>query len=78
MKTCFGTICPDLEKFRFGKPIVGKVFQICVDTLGPDHRDRKLEIDLDEWQDCQRCDDFRNCFDFSSAKLQMQVVLRKL
>jgi hypothetical protein len=78
MKTCFGNIYPDLEKFQFGKPIVGKVFQIRVDTLGSGYRDRKLEIDLDAWQDCQRCEDFRNCFDFSSAKLQMQIVLKEL
>jgi hypothetical protein len=76
MKTCFGTIYPDLEQFKFGKPMVGKVFQICVDTKGPGHRTRKLETNLDEWQDCQRCEDYRNCFDFSSAKLQMQLALR--
>jgi hypothetical protein len=78
MKTCFGTIYPDLEKFQFSRPIAGKVFQICVDTVGPGQRDRKLEIDLNAWQECQRCEDFRNCFDFSSAKLQMQIVLRGL
>ncbi len=78
MKTCFGDIYPDLEQFQFGKPVVGKVFQISVDTLGAGHRKRKLEIDMDAWQDCQRCEDFRNCFDFSSAKLQMQKVLREL
>jgi hypothetical protein len=33
---------------------------------------------LNAWQECQRCEDFRNCFDFSSAKLQMQIVLRGL
>jgi hypothetical protein len=33
---------------------------------------------LNAWQECQRCEDFRNCFDFSSAKLQMQIVLREL
>jgi hypothetical protein len=78
MKTCFGTIYPDLEKFQFGNPMAGKVFQICIDTVGPGQRDRKLETDLNAWQECQRCEDFRNCFDFSSAKLQMQIVLRGL
>ena len=78
MKTCFGTIYPDLERFQFGKPLTGKVFQISVDTLGPGHRDRKLDIDMDAWQDCRQCEDFQNCFDFSSAKLQMQLALRNL
>jgi len=78
MKTCFGTIYPDLERFQFGKPIAGKVFQISVDTLGPGHRDRKLDIDADAWQDCRQCADFQNCLDFSNAKLQMQLALRDL
>jgi len=78
MKTCFGTIYPDLERFQFGKPIAGKVFQISVDTLGPGHRDRKLGIDVDSWQDCRQCADFQNCLDFSNAKLQMQLALRDL
>jgi len=32
MKNCFGTIYPDLAQFQFGKPLAGKVFQICVDS----------------------------------------------
>ena len=78
MKTCFGTIYPDLEQFQFGKPMAGKVFQINVNTLGPGHRDRKLDIDLDAWEVCRRCEDFKNCRDFSNAKLQMQSVLAGL
>jgi len=77
MKSCFGTIYPDLEQLQFGNPLVGKVFQICIRSQGPGHRDRKLDIDLKAWQDCQQCEDFRNCFDFSTAKLEMQRVLRE-
>jgi hypothetical protein len=78
MKTCFGTIYPDLEQFQFGKPMAGKVFQITVNTLGPGHRDRKLDIDIDAWEVCRRCEDFQNCRDFSDAKLRMQRVLAGL
>jgi hypothetical protein len=78
MKVCFGTIYPDLEQFRFGKPMVGKVFQITVDTQGPGHRDRQLDTDVDAWEDCRCCEDFHNCLDFSNAKLQMQRVLMSL
>ena len=76
-KTCFGNIYPDLEQFEFGRRLVGKVFQICVDTIGPGQRDRKLTTDTDAWEDCRQCEDFQSCFDFSSAKLQMQRVLRE-
>ena len=77
-KTCFGNIYPDLEQFQFGRRLVGKVFQICVDTIGPGQRDRNLTTDTDAWDDCRQCEDFQSCFDFSSAKLQMQRVLRDL
>jgi hypothetical protein len=78
MKSCFGTIYPDLEQLQFGKLLTGKVFQISIHSQGPGHRDRKLDIDLNAWQDCQQCDDFRNCYDFSMAKLEMQRTLREL
>ena len=78
MKTCFGTIYPDLEQFQFGKPMAGKVFQITVNTLGGGHRDRKLDIDVEGWNACRQCEDFQNCLDFSDAKLQMQCVLMGL
>ena len=78
MKSCFGTIYPDLEGFQFGKPLAGKVFQIAVNTVGPGHRDRKLDIDMDAWEICRRCEDFPNCLNFSNAKLQIQRVLTSL
>jgi hypothetical protein len=77
MKSCFGTIYPDLEQPQIGKPLAGKVFKICIRSQGPGHRDRKLEIDLDAWHDCQKCEDFRNCFDFSTAKLGMPRLIRE-
>ena len=75
MKDCFGTIYPDLKQLEFGKPLAGKVFQICISSRGPGHRDRTLDVDLKAWQACQQCEDFRNCYDFSTAKLEMQRVL---
>jgi hypothetical protein len=78
MKSCFGTIYPDLENLRFGQAARGKVFQICVNSQGAGHRDRKLDVDVSAWESCQQCEDFRNCFDFSMAKLQMQRALLDL
>jgi hypothetical protein len=75
MRDCFGNIYPDIEQLEFGSTIRGKVFGIAVTTLGPGHRNRKLEVSQDEWDDCRRCAEFRNCLDFSNAKLNMQQVL---
>lgn len=78
MKDCFGTIYPDLEKLQFGATVEGKVFRIHVATLGPGHRDRNLEVDRSEWEECQHCEEFRNCFDFSTARLNIQQALARL
>jgi hypothetical protein len=75
MKECFGTIYPDLTKFQFGKELVGKVFSLRIDTIGPFQRDRELNCDTEEWAQCQRCDDFKSCIDFSTGKLLMQRFL---
>ena len=78
MKTCFGTIYPNLQEVPFGQEIAGKVFQVRIDTLGSGHRERKMEANLREWQDCQQCEEFRSCYEFSSAKLQLQTVISAL
>ena len=78
MKDCFGKIFPDLEQVEFGRPVAGRVFQILVSSRGANHRERTLQVDLSAWQECEKCDDFRNCYDFSTAKLNMQRVIREL
>lgn len=72
MKDCFGTIYPDLSQIQFGREIAGKVFRLKIDTVGPFHRERQLEIDVRAWEDCQKCEMYRSCYDFSTGKLLMQ------
>ena len=72
MKTCFGAIYPDLTQFQLGQELAGKVFCLKVNSLGPCHRDRRLQVDVEQWQQCQSCELFRSCYDLSNAKLMMQ------
>lgn len=78
MKDCFGTIFPDLEQVEFGRPVAGRVFQILVRSRGANHRERSLQVDVDAWKGCEKCDAFRSCYDFSTAKLNMQRVIGEL
>jgi hypothetical protein len=78
MKDCFGKIFPDLEQIEFGRPVAGRVFQILVRSRGPCHRERSLQVDASAWKECEKCDDFRSCYDFSTAKLNMQRVIREI
>jgi hypothetical protein len=43
-----------------------------VDTRGPGHREPHLTVNMEEWEDCQRCELYKSCYDFSNAKLAMQ------
>jgi hypothetical protein len=78
MKECFGTIYPDLTQIQFGKVIAGKVFRLRIDTIGAYYRERNLESNVREWQECQACEDFRNCYDFSTAKFLMQQFMMQV
>jgi sulfatase maturation enzyme AslB (radical SAM superfamily) len=78
MKACFGTIYPDLLQINFGKDCVGKVFRFNVDTLGAGHRAVHFESNNTEWEQCQQCESYRSCIDFSNAKLHMQRVVNAI
>jgi len=78
MKDCYGTIFPDMAQFRFGQELVGKVFKVKIDTIGPGHRDRHTSVDLQQWQACHRCEEFRSCYDFSIAQMAFQQAVAEI
>ena len=69
MKPCYGTIFPDPTKIQFFQPAAGKVFQVQINTLGPGHRDTRLDTSLEDWEQCTQCEEYRTCLDFSMASL---------
>ena len=77
MKSCFGAIYPDLEELRLGKPAASKVFMVLIDSCGANHRDRKMVANMEAWEECQHCEEFKSCFGFSTAKLELQRSLRE-
>lgn len=78
MTECFGNIYPDLTRFEYNKEVVGKVFSVRINSHGLVHERPRLTADLRAWEDCQECELYKSCFDFSNAKLAMQHVLSRL
>lgn len=78
MRPCYGTIFPDPTKIQFFRPADGKVFQVQINTLGPGHRDTKLEVNMDEWQKCTGCEEYRTCLDFSMASLAFKEAVARI
>ncbi len=73
---CLGTLFPDMLTLASGRPVSARVFgyQIChPGGLGPPVK--QLTYDVAAWQDCQGCPSFRNCYEFSMAKLAMETSL---
>ena len=78
MKPCYGTIFPDPAKIQFFQPAAGKVFQIQINTLGPGHRDTKLDTNLEEWQNCTQCEEYHTCLDFCMASLAFKEAVARI
>ncbi len=78
MKKCFGTIYPDLSRTVFNKKFAGKVFRMRTVSQGMMPQTPHLEVDMAEWEDCRRCEEYHNCFDFSTAKLAMRQAVSRL
>jgi hypothetical protein len=72
MKPCFGQIYPDLSRIAYNRDLAGKVFRLRINSLGILHQAPELKADLGEWEECQQCEHYRSCYDFSAAKLALQ------
>jgi hypothetical protein len=72
MRKCFGTIYPDLSRVEANKNLGGKVFRMRITSQGMMHQAPQFEADLAAWEDCQRCEFYRSCFDFSTGKLALR------
>lgn len=77
MRECFGTIYPDLAPVEYNKDLAGKVFTVRIDSFGLTHQAPRLKADMKAWEDCQACDLYRSCFDFSNAKLAIRQTLSR-
>jgi len=72
MKECFGTIYPNLSRIKLNEALAGRVFSLRIASQGMMRQPPQFEADLAAWEDCQRCEVYHSCFDFSNAKLAMR------
>jgi hypothetical protein len=76
MKSCFGAIYPDLSSRPLNGIFTGKVFKIRTESLGLMRQRPHVECDMAAWEECQGCEQFRSCYDFSNARLAIQHTAR--
>ena len=77
-KECFGKMYPDDLHLRNNEPNKGKVFTVLlnsVDGVINTRTDRLIEIDVDQWDDCQQCPEFESCYKLSLARVTLESAI---
>ena len=78
MKQCYGKIYPDLSRVEYNQVLAGKVFKTQINCNGLMPRAPQFEYNLEEWEACQKCEQYRSCYDLSNSKLFMRRALTSI
>jgi len=75
-RECFGTMFPDDLHLRNDVPNEGKVFTVRMDLAGGMMRsDRSIDIDIEQWDECQQCPEFDSCYKLCLAKVTLESAI---
>lgn len=75
-KNCYGAMFPDALHFRSDKPMLGKAFSFELDTAsGVSRSDRKVEVNMQQWDDCVGCSEFEHCYQLCLGQLALEAVI---
>ena len=71
----YGTKFPDLDRLDLNKPLVGKAFEVLVESHGIGVSSRQVAVRPEGWDECTACENYRDCYDLSMAKLALTTAL---
>lgn len=78
-KDCCGNMFPDSLHLKDNLPNEGKVFTVWMKSpkgsVLPVHPDRSIKVKHEQWEDCQQCVDFENCYKLSMAKIALETAV---
>lgn len=74
-KDCYGTMFPDLDRLDANKPLAGKAFNVLVESHGIVVSSRQVTVRPDGWDECTACENYRDCYDLSMARLALATAL---
>jgi hypothetical protein len=72
---CYGDMFPNLDRVEYNRPLQGKAFTLLAQSNGIGVSGRSVEVDPEQWDKCTDCDQYRNCYDLSMAKLLLSHAL---
>jgi len=70
---------PDTLHPRQDRKVCGKALSYTLATAGGFSRaDRKVEVNLEGWEECLQCPEFEACYKLSLAKLTLEAAISNL
>lgn len=75
-KPCYGKMFPDVLSAHDSGVHSGKAFSYEFEEIGLAHGNRSVNVDIQEWDDCTRCDEFDHCYKLSLGMLTLQNAVR--
>ena len=74
-KDCYGTMFPNLDRVDLNKPSSGKAFDVLVESHGIGVSSRQVTVRPEGWDECTACENYRDCYDLSMARLALATAL---
>lgn len=77
-KKCFGTMFPDELHLKVNEPNKGKVFTVFMSSKGGManvRSDRSIEVNIEEWDDCNKCPELDSCYKLCLAKVALESAI---
>ena len=75
-KQCYGTIFPTTLRAEADKLVSGKAFSFELRRVGGMFvSDRRISVNMEEWDDCRTCPEFGDCYKLSLGKVILEAAI---
>jgi hypothetical protein len=75
-RQCYGKIFPSTLQPESDKVVSGKALSFELRRIGGLFAlDRKVMVDLEEWEGCRACPDFEDCYKLSLGRVSLEAAI---
>jgi len=75
-KNCYGTMFPSTLHTEADRRITGKAFWLELNRIGGIFAwDRRVGVDIPQWDDCTACSEFEDCYKLCLGRLALEAAI---
>jgi hypothetical protein len=74
---CFGGMFPDLSTEKLNTPLRGRAFDLLVISSGFGITERTSSANLEGWNHCTGCPEYRDCYQLGIGKLLLHIATQE-